>query len=554
MNNSYHFQFNAFSSPLYVIAALLAIPLMMFTEYLVSITFVIILMGSFLLLCRRNYLIIDETGILKRRILGSDEFMSWDDIGDYRSSVIKGSGKNAYEGFAIVGKSEIFINHDEKQKSVKYNENFHEIFIPKNYILGSNEAVEEALRSSIDYYVRQTGRAKLLNRAAWDDDTYPKWLPFVAGLLAVIGLAILSIYVVTAYNDIVYGEYGDQVRNTLVNGEAFTENFSQIILYLLTVLALLYLPILLMKKKYLLFYLLLALSFSYPVWFYLNIQPQAELILQNCSQPTSAPVEIVEGKVNALYKRKRSFTEFAFMYDYQRYVVRGNYLHNCHVGMPIQVFIQKGSKGMPIVRDILIDDISWSKKKGYFVQRIENKNNKNTAAKKTDEKRSRQSVSEKERLRRENNRKYRWKTPHTKDWQQQTLIVDGVGKGTWTTLESTSVDDFGTRKLGMVLAIDESKKRVAFIICEEAPEGGYSCYHVDIKPTISVWFDNDHEHFTLRKDPAERATWFLGERDVPGFIGKIRPAYNITLTVNKIVSVRYFVRKDFSFLVGQNTP
>ena len=42
---------------------------MMFAEFYECIAYIVVAMGVFLLLCRRDYLIIDETGILKRKTL-----------------------------------------------------------------------------------------------------------------------------------------------------------------------------------------------------------------------------------------------------------------------------------------------------------------------------------------------------------------------------------------------------------------------------------------------------------------------------------------------------
>lgn len=555
MNSSYRFKYNAFNTPFYMIAVTLVVGMMMFTGFYECIAYIIVVMGVFLLLCRRDYLIIDETGILKRKIFDSDEFMSWDDIGGYREKVIKGSGKSSVEGFAIIGK-----NVSEEQEEEDYDEDIHKIFIPKYYIIGSNEEINEALRSSIDYYVMQTGRTRRRNNAGWGDDPYPKWLPSVVGMLAIIGMVGLAIYAVTSYTGIVNGEYGDQVGNTLMNGEYFADSYGPIILFLLVFLALFFLPTYLLKKRHILYSLLLTLPAAYAVFFTYTVQPQAELLLQNCSQPTSAPVEVVKGEVTKLSNGKNSYTELTFIYDDYRYEVREKYLSKCRVGMPVLVSIQRGSKGIPIVRDILISDIGWTKQNGFLVPVTDSKRSedlagrKKTAAVKTGEEENRPKQSERAWRSVKRQPEYRWKISDTKEWQQQTLIVDGVDKGTWRTLESTSVDKFGTRKLGMVIAINESKKQVVLIICEEDSTGGYRCYDVDVEPTFSFWFDNDHEYFTLRRDPAAKATWMLGERDVPVFIRKIRHAYNITLTAYKKIGIRHSERKDFAFLVGKNEP
>lgn len=562
MNPSYRFHYNAFASRFYFIALIMAMVLLIpfpgFFESIVCFIITIIIIGVSLLLCRRDYLIIDETGILRRRLFRSDEFLNWSDIGDYSKSVITGVGLFRAEGFAIVGKNASADN----QERVEYRTNFYKfipiidflagneefkgvldyykMFIPKNNILAPNEEVEEALSSSIDYYVRQTYRTKKLACAEWDDASHSKWLSRAAGPLAVIGTVILYLYTAMTYVNIVCGEYGEQVLSTLVNGEYFLDSrFIEIssfivILYLVFIFS----PNFLAKRKYLYLSILLVVAVVSSVYFSYTTLPQTKLIMQNCSQPTSAPVEVVKGQVEYCDSRS-AFTKMSFIYNNQHYVVRETRLAKCRVGMPILVSIQKGSKGIPIVRDILISDIGWSKQSGFFTKSHPDEQ---------------EALSDDMSHKYANEREYRWKTPLTKDWQQQTLIIDGVDKGKWNTLESTTVDLFGSRKLGMVIAIDEDNKQVVFIICEEAPAGGYKRYDVNVEPTISIWFDNNQKHLTLKKDPAEKATWWLGEKDVPTFIRNTRRAYDITLTMNEKTGISSSERKVFVFLVKENAP
>jgi hypothetical protein len=523
MKKNYTFKFNGFTNVVfYLLMIIIVIPFYVFDVSMLwilpAIAIVMLLTG---IVSQRIYLTIDEVGITIHRFMGSDEMVTWSLVGDFKSNVKKGSGKSQQTGFAVIPPEKIGEKAPEE-----YDDTYYNLFINSIFVAAPDKDVETALRNSIDYYVN----GKKSVPTGWGDEDNDLGRKLLVIFLILISFGMF-LYFYLVYKSLMPDEHLAAMSNTLINGSDFFSSLHNydLFLFLGAIIVVMLTPTFFIKKNYIILCVMYLLAIAVTSFMVYNYIPKERMILQNCSEATTNPVDSVVGKVtenNPGGRRQRSYLQFEIVYEGQRYLVERGYQKDIKVGTPVVTRIQKGSKGLPIMRDYTI--LSPLQK-----EQDEQKDNQDLQAYQKIQKSS--AYAE-------------WH----KAWAERSLRIDGRDYGQWIVLESVTIEEFGkpeplpedplrphlkpeNKKYHMLLALHlEAPQQVLMVIGNHDETEGFKSKKGRMDKTIRVWAGQQ----SVRYHPIENAsianTWLLNDFESKHVIPRLLHNRDITVVVNQI--------------------
>lgn len=351
---SYTFKYNPFGNALVAIMIGIATLPLAFCSMLTILAVIIAVAVLSYILCQRTYLTIDSHGITKSPLLCGTEFVEWSDVGRFSMGVSRGSGRVKMEGIGVVRKSKAKMS-----ERYEYDSEIHAMFIPLDYICAPNKDVEKALNNCLEAYVkrRPPKKDKNANLAGWADPNATQrktrivlWLFYGAWLL-------FFVYVAHTCFSILMGDYGELIKRSLVDGSQYNSPSS---LFLLANLVVYLLPNMVLKGNYTSSFIVLIAALTITVYEFYTEVPLVKMLYANITEPVQSEEVCVEGTVSRVHSGRHDYTEYSFSYERTRYKIEEKYLSNARRGMKADIYIIKGSKGIPVVSNIEIPAIDWS--------------------------------------------------------------------------------------------------------------------------------------------------------------------------------------------------
>ena len=522
MKKDYNFKYNGFSNLVYYLLVITVTPLLFVCDIsalwaLLVIAIVMLLVG---IASQRNYLAIDEVGIAIHRFIGSDEMVTWSSVGDFKSNVKKGSGRYQKIGFAIIPPERI---GEEAPKD--YDDTFYNMFINSFNVAAPDEDIETALRNSIDYYVN--GKKSIQTGWGDEDNNLSKKLFTIVLILIELGLFLYFYFV---YKSLMPEEFFVAMSNTLKDGNDYFSSLHDYDMFRLvgTIIVVSLTPTLFVKKKYIFLCVMYLLTIAATIFIIYSYIPEERVILQNCSETTTSSIDSIVGKVTENHsgnRKKTSHLQFELIYEGKRYLIERDYQKGVKVGTPVIAHIQKGSKGLPIMRDYTIVKIQQTKgnKQEENQDSQANQNTLDTAY-----------------------------TEWRQGWAKRSLRIDGRDYGQWVILESVSIAKFGTaeplpkdplrphlkqqnKKYRMLLALhQEAPQQVMMVIGNHDETEGFKSKKGVMDKSIRVCVGQQ----SVRYHPVENAsianTWVLNDFESKHIIPRLLHNRDITVMVNQI--------------------
>lgn len=358
MHNKYTFRYNAFFSFIYFLAA--AVGCFLYYEsniklYAVGYFLAIILLGW--LRSRGRSLTLDENGITIHRYFSGDIHIKWDEVSGIKEHVAKKNRKRNETVIGIIRKG-----RETDNLSDKFNEEDYVWFIDTTRIAASEKEVVEALKNSVSEYVQK----KRSNHAFgdWANTGGGFSVRSLCGVLLVAWLGMLG-YASFTFDSLMPKEHATAMCNTLINGTTYINLslFSFWPLTLVQMIVFVLFPILWGVKQHVWVSLLFVLGIGSGIWSFHSIIPERHVVFDNCSLPTKHSVKVGKTLVleNLREDRRRNFwgfnkeyMRFMLQYDGQVYDIKKDYNPSVSKGDTITYFIQKGSLGIPILREYRI--------------------------------------------------------------------------------------------------------------------------------------------------------------------------------------------------------
>ena len=305
-------------------------------------------------LSKRSFLIINSEGLTLNYLLRKREFYSWDTI-----EKVEYTEKNKKR----VG-WEILYNKDTDRTDNLKKETY-TLFIPDDHLAASNETVTEALRRGFHEYKcheRQYPES-FENIIKSEKQLYGIYI------LCVVWIVLNLFYF---YLDHIWTPINLEaiMKCTFVSGERFNTNPSMFIgfpwvIVFYYILSMPFFPI----KDRANSVLPLRILTIYTLIVILYCLPEKRKVYLNCFEPITNPIEMIDAQVTKKdYKFNRHserhynyYIDFGLTYEGKDYKLRRyEYILDAYEGMLAVTKLQKGARGLPIVQEIAIPEISWS--------------------------------------------------------------------------------------------------------------------------------------------------------------------------------------------------
>ena len=498
----------------------------------------------------RAALVIDEEGITVREF-SETQFVPWGNVGHYETYIRRGQGKYQDFGSAIALKQ--WDEADGDQGKIIYNpvrqyENRNDLvlFIPEEKIAATAKEIEEAIQEGIDYYVHQRRKSK--RPATWADiegrskgGSGVEWLVWL--LLAV--WVIFNCYVLNLYHGLISDQWSSDMFYTLSDGEnnhsilggEFLAAWVMIAYFVLA-----FTPIFLFSKSYKGAAFTLVATILVPTTFYLMELPYEQELLENCSKPTRSPQERVQGVVVRNQRTGRDFKlQVSVEYDKQHYTINRYGVEGAEKGMTATVVIQRGAKGIPIVRDIIIPDAKWSLQ-GEREARIKEE---------SEQKEIRTADEIFDSLFQSDNREDTLRNAAEEFWQEQDLRVDGHNLGKWRVIMSSSSDVYGEpvpiesthnyagfpprlEHYHMLAAVSlEKPRRVLLVVGTSDNELGFKTKAGQMDKRMKVWFGQRAIYCHPKPHTSVPNVWTFNSVESESIADRMKRAPEFTVVTNR---------------------
>lgn len=543
MKDDYSFKYNAFGNTVLVFVSIaVAFVVLAFGTLPVAFAVIAAEVVLFYYLCQHTYLTIDSEGIQLNMFISNDEYLPWNEVGGYCKDVTMGSGRFSQDGIGIYRKG-----YRTSDDSEQYNSDVHAMFIPKNYVHATTDDVAKALDEYMGRYVNGKRRTKRrdMTLAGWDDPAATQrkvstalWLLFVLWLLAFA-------YTANTCMNIILGDNGHLVRRSLTNVGDYED--SLYFLFTAAFIVLYLLPNMIVKKHYVLGTIGLLIAMGITITHGYKTIPALQFLYANCTEPTQDKVQCIEGKVSRIHSGKSSYTAYKFIYESKTYDIEEDYLSKAKKGMKAKVYIQKGSRGIPIVQDIEIPAIGWSLTKGYYAPKEQ------YTAEHVAQEAIKPKITKRETAAQDNQQSSNWKNsdskwPFTNKWGVKILYVKGNDMGEWRVLAPQwPQHHFHSHYLSLHIAIQEDDGKAILLFYDEQHS---SYYPADIKSVIKVEADGRTVRYNVAPGQyLSGIVWHFGPSDARKFIRQI--AYSPRFTID-CVSKEDNTVKDYTFAISQD--
>ena len=553
MKDDYSFKYNAFGNTVLVFVSIaVAFVVLAFGTLPVAFAVIAAEVVLFYYLCQHTYLTIDSEGIQLNMFISNDEYLPWNEVGGYCKDVTMGSGRFSQDGIGIYRKG-----YRTSDDSEQYNSDVHAMFIPKNYVHATTDDVAKALDEYMGRYVNGKRRTKRrdMTLAGWDDPAATQrkvstalWLLFVLWLLAFA-------YTANTCMNIILGDNGHLVRRSLTNVGDYED--SLYFLFTAAFIVLYLLPNMIVKKHYVLGTIGLLIAMGITITQGYKTIPALQFLYANCTEPTQDKVQCIEGKVSRIHSGKSSYTAYKFIYESKTYDIEEDYLSKAKKGMKAKVYIQKGSRGIPIVQDIEIPAIGWSLTKGYYAppeQYAAKQREPETVKKEADKKETKKKGTYKPEAPAKNHRPLDRSAPATGTWSEtypwtmKPLNVKGNEMGVWKVLAPEwPQHHFHSHYLSMHIALQEDDGKAMLLFYDEQHR---SYYPADIRSVVTVEADGRTARYKIAPGQyLSGIVWHFSPSDARMFIKQVANSPRITIDC---MSREDGTVKDYAFAVSQN--
>lgn len=349
---TYTFRYNAFGSIPYFMALIppICIGIAIWGKTMWLIAYWLVVLAIAFIASRRKYLIIDSKGISIHRLFGLDQHVTWSNCGCYK--LINDKEKNT--GIGIANRKYL-----EADPPNNYSTEAYIMFINTHYILNKND-FEQALHDSFDYYVYKKPASQYE-----EDNRKSFYWRVICGILISI-LAACYLFFCYTYTNLMPDNYDFAMRYTLLNGETYGDTTSSYSIGLFEVIGfIVYILLFLIPNCWAKgYYKTICISSTVTLLFMgftaMLLIPERMNIYQNCSETTIHPTEIINTVVSINKAGREAHMSCILNYENVNYLIQCNYVEGAEVDDSVLVYIQKGAKNIPIVRDIVIPKAHWS--------------------------------------------------------------------------------------------------------------------------------------------------------------------------------------------------
>ena len=314
------------------------------------ITYWVVVLTVSFILSRRIYLTIDSKGISLHRAFGLDQHVTWDNCGCYK---LINNGQET--GIGIANR-----NYIESAPPGDYSKKAFALFINTDNILNGDE-VEQAIREGFDFYVHNKSvsiRYEESNKARFC------WRATCRILISI--LAVCYICFCYTYTDMMPDNLDLSMRYTLLNGGTYGDTTSSysiglyeiagFIVYILLFL----IPIFWSGGYYRTLIISLTATLLFIGYTAKLLIPERMMVYQNCSETIVHPIEKVNTVVSFNESGRAAHMSCFVNYEGKEYLIQSNYVEGGEINDSVLLYIQKGAKDIPIVRDIVIPQAHWS--------------------------------------------------------------------------------------------------------------------------------------------------------------------------------------------------